>query len=315
VTPFLRSIAVLNGVPILSGLMVLGASLAWPGADALAQSKERTLYVSVLDKDKKPVASLTPEDLTIREDGQSREILRIVPATEPLQVALLLDNSQAATARIQRVREAVTAFINRVANGTHELSIVTIADRPTLRVDATTDAKTLIKKGVDGLFAQPGSGMYLQDAIIETTKGFKKKEAQRPVIVAVLTEGVEFSQAHYDTVIDALKDTGTSFYALVLTDGADANPTADEIRSRNIVIDRGTKETGGRRETLITEMALKDNLMTVADELLKQFKVTYSRPDTLIPPKQTTVEAKAAGLTARGTISGPRGNTRVPGSK
>jgi VWFA-related protein len=280
-----------------------------------AQAKERTMFVSVLDRDKKPIKTLQPEDITIREDNAAREILRIVPATDPMQIALLVDTSQAATQRIQRMRDALTAFTNKVATGTHEISIVTMADRATLLLDSNKDAKTIVGKGVNRLFATPGSGMYLLDSIIQTTKGFQKRESARPVIVAVLTEGVEFSQDHYERVIDALKDSGTAFYALVLTEGPEANPAADEIRNRNIVLDRGTKETGGRRETLITEMALQDNLLSIADELLTQFKVTYARPEQLIPPKNITVEAKAAGVTARGTVSGPRDVRASRGSR
>ena len=62
-------------------------------------------------------------------------------------------------------------------------------------------------------------------------------------------------------------------------------------------------------------MALQENLLSVADELLKQFKVTYARPEQLIPPKNTTVEAKAAGLTARGTVPGPRDARATRGSR
>jgi VWFA-related protein len=280
-----------------------------------AQSRERTMYVSVMDRDKKPIKTLQPEDITIREDNAAREILRIVPATDPMQIALLVDNSQAATANIQRMRDALTAFVNKVANGTHEISVVTIADRPTLLLDSNKDAKTILDKGVKRLFAQPGSGMTLLDAIVQTTKGFQKRESAQPVIVAVVTEGAEFSQDHYQTVLDSLQNSGTAFYALVLTEGPEANPAEDEIRNRNVVLDRGTKETGGRRETLITEMALQENLLSVADELLTRFKVTYSRPEQLIPPKNITVEAKAAGVTARGTVPGPRDARASRGSR
>jgi VWFA-related protein len=283
--------------------------------EVLAQSRERTMYVSVLDRDEKPIKTLQPEDITIREDNAAREILRIVPATDPMQIAVLVDNSQAATQRIQRMRDALTTFVNKVGNGTNEISIVTMADRATLLLDTNKDAKAVINKGVNRLFAVPGSGMYLLDSITQTTKGFQKRETPRPVIVAILTEGVEFSQDHYQTVLDSLQNSGTAFYALVLTEGPEANPSSDESRNRNIVLDRGTKETGGRRETLITDMALQDNLMSVADELLTQFKVTYSRPEQLIPPKNITVEAKAAGVTARGTVPGPRDVRASRGSR
>jgi len=284
------SFAFLAGLSILAGVQ----------APAAAQPRERELYVSILDKDKHAVTTTPqPQDLVVREDNVAREVLRIVPASEPMQIALLVDNSQAATPSIQRMREGLTQFINLVANGRNEISIVTMGDRPTLAVDATSDADKLKKNGADRLFAQPGAGTYLLESIMDTTKGFRKKESPRPVIVAVLTEGVEFSNQHYDDVLKALKDSGTEFYALTLT-GARVDDNSDPVRNRNVVLDRGTRETGGRREILLSDMAIQGAMTSVADELLHQFKVTYGRPESLIPPEKITVEAKNSAWTARG---------------
>jgi hypothetical protein len=287
----------LTPLALVAGLALFVGLQARPSA----QPKERELWVSVLDQDKKPVTTTPqPQDLIVREDNVSREVLRIVPASDPLQIALLVDNSQAATRAIQRMRDGLNGFIDRMANEKNEISIVTMADRPTLMVDATRDAAKLKKSGADRLFAQPGSGMYLLESIIETTKGFRKREATRPVIVAVMTEGTEFSNQHYDEVISALKTTGTQFFALTLTEPSDDNLSKDEIRNRNIVLDRGTRETGGRREILLSDMAIPDALASVAEELLHEYKVTYARPDSLIPPEKITVEAKNPNWTARG---------------
>ncbi len=287
----------LTPLALVAGLALFVGLQARPSA----QPKERELWVSVRDQDKKPVTTTPqPQDLIVREDNVSREVLRIVPASDPLQIALLVDNSQAATRAIQRMRDGLNGFIDRMANEKNEISIVTMADRPTLAVDATRDGAKLKKSGADRLFAQPGSGMYLLESIIETTKGFRKREATRPVIVALMTEGTEFSNQHYDEVISALKNTGTQFFALTLTEPSDDNLSKDEIRNRNIVLDRGTRETGGRREILLTDMAIPDALASVAEELLHQYKVTYARPDSLIPPEKITVEAKNPNWTARG---------------
>jgi von Willebrand factor type A domain len=281
----------------LAGLALLVAIEARPAA----QPRERELFVSVLDKDKHAVTTTPqPQDLIVREDNVSREVLRIVPASEPMQIAVLVDNSQAATRSIQRMREALGSFVDLMANGKNEISVVTMGDRPTLAVDATTDIDKLKKNGVDRLFAQPGSGTYLLESIMDTTKGFKKKESARPVIVALLTEGIEFSNQHYEDVLKALKDTNTEFFALTLTDGPRGNDNNDAVRNRNVVLDRGTRETGGRREILLSDMAIKDSLASIADELLHQYKVTYGRPDSLIPPEKITVEAKNPAWTARG---------------
>jgi hypothetical protein len=39
----------------------------------------------------------------------------------------------------------------------------------------------------------------------------------------------------------------------------------------------------------------------VATELTHQYRVTYARPQTLIPPEQVTITAAKPGLTVRGT--------------
>jgi VWFA-related protein len=265
-----------------------------------ATPRQRSLYASVVDRSGAPVAGVTPEDLVVREDGVAREILRVEPAAEPMQLALLIDNSEAANSAIQFLRDSLGPFVDTLTSKGHRVSLVTLADRPTLVVNATSDSAELRKKGIDRLFAQPGAGAYLLDALVETSRGFAKNEAPRPVIVAVITEGIEFSNDSYELVLDTLKKGGVSFYALVLTEGQEADPKNDEVRNRNIVLDRGTRETGGHRETVISNQALAGALKKLATELVNLHKVTYASPDRLIPPEKFAIEAKRRGLTARG---------------
>jgi hypothetical protein len=69
-----------------------------------------------------------------------------------------------------------------------------------------------------------------------------------------------------------------------------------------MVLDRGTTDTGGRRDQLLAPSALGDRLSLLAKQLLHQYKVTYARPQSLIPPERVTVAAAKPGLTARGTL-------------
>jgi hypothetical protein len=230
----------------------------------------------------------------------AREVLKVEPATDPMQLALLVDNSQAATQAIQFLRDGLGPFVDALTSKGHSISFVTLGDRPTLVVDATKDAAELRKRGVDRLFAQPNSGMYLLEALMETTRGFTKNEVRRPVIVAVVTEGVEFGNQSHEQVLEALKKSGASFYALVLTEGPEANQGSDEVRNRNVVLDRGTRETGGHRETLITNMAVGEELKKLANQLVDQYTVTYASPERLVPAEKIVVESKRKELTARG---------------
>lgn len=299
VVPRLRLVgAILAGAVGMTALAAAAPSP--PGRTQAGDARQKALYVSVVDRDGAPVADIAPDDLIVREDGVAREVLRVEPATDPMQVALLVDNSQAATRAVQYLRDAIGPFVDTLTAKGHAVSFVTLGDRPTLVVNATTDAATLKKKGADRLFAQPGAGMYLLEALIETTRGFEKNEAPRPVIVSVTTEGTEFSNQSYDSVIEALKKSRASYYALVLTEGVEARADSDEVRHRNVVLDRGTRETGGHREIVISDMAVNRALSKIATELVSQLKVTYASPERLIPADKIAIAAKRTGLTARG---------------
>jgi Ca-activated chloride channel family protein len=287
-------------VPLLAvGLLaVLGLALpAW--APALhAQDLDRVMFVSVLDKAGHPVAGLTPRDFTIREDGISREVLHVEPADDPITLAILVDTSQAATQYIQQIRPALEQFVKEMG-GNNPIALVTFGDRPTIVVDYTTNTARL-QKGIDRLFAAPQSGAYLLDTISEVCNGLRKRSTSRRVILAITTEGRDFSTPQPERVIDEVKAAGAALDVLVMGPPAH-NILSESVRSRNLVIGRGTQETGGRTDHIVTGMALTATLGHIADDLTHQYRVTYARPETLIPPKNFSVSVNRPDLTARGT--------------
>jgi hypothetical protein len=277
----------------------LAAALVVVGPASIdAQPVRRSIYVSALDQNGAPVTSLAPTDLAVREDNAVREILAITPAREPMHIALLIDNSQAAEEYIRDYREALAAFIAAITSdetgAAHQISIVTLADRPTINTDYTSEGARLAS-GAGRIFAMPGTGSYLLDGIIEISQGIKKHNFPRPVIVAITTEGPEMSDRVYQTVLKPLRESGAAFHVVLL--GTPRNNSHD----RSIVLSRGTHETGGRFDTLMTGNALTNRLKQVAAELTHQFLVTYARPQSLIPPEEVTVSALKPGLTVRGT--------------
>jgi hypothetical protein len=93
-----------------------------------AQARQRKIYASLVDKKGMPVTSVAPADLVVREDGVAREILSVTPATDPMRVALLVDNSQAATDSIQFLRTALSAFATRLTGTGHSVALITLGD-------------------------------------------------------------------------------------------------------------------------------------------------------------------------------------------
>ena len=203
-----------------------------------SDKRTRDIYVSVVDSSGKAVTGLTAEDFTVREDGVVREITSAGPATEQLTISLLVDDSQAAADAIQFMRDAVPAFVQRL-NGKAEIAIATIGERPTNQIDYTTSTDAL-KKVIGRLFQKTGSGAYLLEGIVEVSRGLQKREPKRPTIVAISTEGPEFSNRSYQQVLDALYASGATLHVLAL--GQPSASMTDEMRNRNIVDRRGNRQ-------------------------------------------------------------------------
>src|SRR5262245_58249244 len=103
-----------------------------------AQVDERIMYASVVDDKGQPVLGLNAKDLAVREDGQAREILQVSRDEDPLQLALLVDNSVEMRNKLSDLRNAISTFISSLRPGI-QVALLTLAERPTIVVSYTTD--------------------------------------------------------------------------------------------------------------------------------------------------------------------------------
>lgn len=291
-TAGMRHIA-LRLVPLLLLCVAAGSQAQTeqrPGA-----ARTRDITVSVVDNKGAPVTGLAAADFTVREDGAAREVTAVRRADAPLQVALLIDDSQAATSATIYLREGLEAFVERL-HGKGQVALITFGERPTVLGSYSDDTEEL-KRLVNRIFPRTGAGAYFSDAVADASQALAKREAERPVIVAVLFEGVEYSNQHYTQVLDQLQKSGAALH--VITVGTPDGVMSDETRSRNMVVAEGTARTGGRRDQVLALSGLPDRLKQAADELLNQYVVTYSRPDTLVPPEKVEVRTTRRNATAR----------------
>jgi VWFA-related protein len=279
---------------VVAALLV---AFSWyPSAMAQRDRRERTLFVSAVNESGEPVEGLGPDAFVVREDGTRREVLRVSPATEPMDIALLVDNSTAAADEITFLRSSLSAFVQRMAPG-NKIAVITLADRPTIRVEYTDDAVRL-KNGVSSLFSTPQSGMTLLDGILETVGGMRRRETPRAVVVPVITDGVEFTTRYFRDVVAALVENHVPLH--MVTIGPFYHDEEHGTRERSFLLDAGPRESGGQRISLLSAHGLDGAMEKLAKELRSQYKVVYSRPESLIPPDKVTVSAGKPGLTVRG---------------
>ena len=254
-----------------------------------AQGEERTVYASVVDKDGAPALDLTLKDFIVREDGVAREVLRVAKDDDPLQIALLIDNSAVMRPQLNQLRKAAASFVSATRQGV-PIALITLAERPTIAVGYTTDQAQL-QKAIEKMFSFE-AGNYLLDGIAETSQALAKRTMWRSVIAVITGLGPEMSYRQYTEVLRFFREGGASLHVLQLGMGVGE-------QGREIVVSRGTSETGGRFEEVLTPAALELKARQLATEISNQYRVTYARPARLIPPKKIEVSVRRPNLRVR----------------
>lgn len=290
---------------LVSGVALMGTAAV--GLYAQAGAREATIYVSAVDQKGEPIPNLALEDVEVREDGVPREVLRVSHAVDPMDIAVLVDDSASSEGVIPRVREGLAAFNAKMNTGSNQIALIALADRPHILVDYTSTPDRFAK-GISLLWPRSQSGSTLLDALFEVSRGLQRRDTPRAIIVAIVTDGGDFSSRRYEQTIAELGRAQAALH--VISVGNFTQLDDDELRNRARMLSEGTTVTGGQRVNVLTPTAVQPALERLARELSSQYKVVFGRPESLIPPKKTDARARRTGLTLRGTLERATGRPK-----
>jgi hypothetical protein len=278
------------------GIAALAAALSVLPAMAQRPAVQQHAFVTVVDGQGNPVRDLGAGDFVVREDGVAREVLAVGPAALPSPISILVDTSQAAEPLLIDLRRSLTAFVERLsaADPTPQVALWTFGERPIKVADFTNPM--LLELGIERVFHRSGSGAYFLEAVVEAAKEIDQADAARSAIVAVVIEdGPEFSGSSRTQVAEAVQRAGSSLWTIVLQ-ARESSLTSPEARERSQVLADVTKQSGGLNRPILTRTALASAFEGVAALLGAQQRITYGRPDTLIPPKTLEITTRRDGL-------------------
>jgi VWFA-related protein len=255
-----------------------------------AQNVQRLMYVSVDDEEGIPVAGLDETNFVVLEDGVEQRILRARRATAPMQIAVLIDTSTAARQVLSEFRSGLATFVENLSAG-NQIALYTFGGPRFVLVAATVDADRL-RDGIAQLSTRPQTASYLLGALSDTARGFLDRDAPRPVIVTLTTNGVDFSDEEPEELARNLQANGVPMHAVVArtarvrmrftgTFGLGAIPSWAN-RGRDHILDAGPRLTGGLRIDLSAQSGISAAMRRMASELMNQYEVVYAAGGALL---------------------------------
>ena len=174
--------------------------------------EQRVVFVQVLDQQGQPVTDLAPEEFQVAEDRVPGRVVSARIGTDPMRVALLVDNGEAMRAgqAVNPMRDAVAGFIETLPPQ-HLVSLFTIGGQIRQVVDFTTDRGELVEEA-RGLFTDQTDGVRFVDSIRETLERRYDEDEMWPVFVTLITDSGEASaflnERRYRRFIDSLRARG-----------------------------------------------------------------------------------------------------------
>jgi hypothetical protein len=270
-----RSILLLASTIMLTGG---AASAVKPG---LVADVTRQIYISATDGSGAPVIDLTAADISIKEGGKDRPVESLKPATGPMHIAVLVDDAGSGA-----FQAATAEFLNRTA-ARSQISITLLNPQASMLVDFTNEPSAL--KDALGRLGRRGrmqaDGDQMLDAIDRAAKALQKRNAERPVVVAMTIAGGKPESVEPNNVLESVRTSGTMLNVLHVA-GADLG----------MVMGDGPRQSGGRIEDAGNGNGIIPAAIRIAVSLQSQYVVTYTIPDGTSLSDRIAVSTSRKGI-------------------
>jgi hypothetical protein len=275
-----RALACRVSLPIaLVVLLVPAATVGTQGG------VDKSVFMSVLDENGKPVKDIVADDILIREDGADRQVVAVKPASTPISVAVLVDTSQGVRVTdaygtpedyVRDLRVAVSSFAKQLLGQSPNasVSLMEFGQAAITMVKYTTDPIEF-EKGVNRIVSRPGVGSVLGEALEAANKELAQRPGGRRAIVSInLEPSNEQSFENAKPIVEAFRKSGAQLWAVSIHRGKLQNS------KRDVVLNDFSKLSGGQRDFIVGISAVEGILKGYADALVYQYEVVYKRPES-----------------------------------
>jgi hypothetical protein len=280
-------------LPAKAGIIVLTLA-AGPGPPTAAapQGIERSVLVTVLDRDGDAIRDLDTADFTLAEGDEARTVTRAALSDEPLYAVVVVDTTQppGQTRQILDLRDAVGAFVSRLraANPDGRIALIESAGAAVVTGGFDESARALDAR-IDHLAPVREIESGVLEALRTAGRMVGEAAGRRRAIVCVDFDSDDPRGVTPDEVAAAVEQTGAAFWSISVRTSGRASPP------REALMNYLPARTGGLRQTIILSRPLPEMLRQLARTLTSQYIVTFRRP--VAAPVTTVVPGVSRGAT------------------
>jgi VWFA-related protein len=273
----------MTALPLVAGLVAIGAALAATGQAPTAPAQEpapvfRTSadVVSVeaaVRRERRPVTGLTAADFELLDNGVPQEITNISYEKLPIDVTVLLDVSASVTgSALDELRRAVRQLRTDLA-AQDRLRLITFDMRIRRLVDFS-DPAPAAEKALESIGAAGSSSIFDSLAVGLTTA----VAPGRRQLIVIFSDGQDSSSiSDAETLLDVAR-RNTPTVAVVLASQSLQRPASLLRNSTKLagatiggLADQIASNTGG----FVVAFAPGDNLSSTFRRVLEQFRASY----------------------------------------
>jgi Ca-activated chloride channel family protein len=260
-----------------------------------------SLSVTVTDVSGRYITDLTPDQLSILEDGVKQDITYFTRANVPIALSLLLDTSASMEDKMATARTAAVGFARRLRP--QDLGqLIGFADRVEVLQTFTSDQDALeraIRKTAANGSTALRNAVYIALKELKKIRATTEEDIRRQAIV-MFTDGDDTSSLiGFDDLLDLARRSETAIYTIALRSPFEIE--AKTYAETDFSLRQLTQQTGGRTFFPTRVEDLAGVYGQIADELANQYVVGFVSKNTRRDGawRKLIVRADREGTTAR----------------
>ncbi len=235
-----------------------------------ADTKEVTLYVSVLDKDGRMIPDILRSNFKVTENQVEQELKLFKREDVPVSMCVVIDSSGSMKDKYQRVIAAAIALI-RASNKDDEVCFVNFNDLYYKDQGFTNDIKKL-EEAMERIDNHGGTAM--RDALSATIDYVKAEGKHDKKVIVMVTDGNDNSSSKVtlEDLLKTVRDTEVLVYSIGLL----SEEERGEARKAKRALDNIAEVSGGFAYYPKDLAEVEDITPRIAHEIRNQYILAYT---------------------------------------